>query len=237
MADATVIQAKRAQAVRIAVFLAILAVVTTGAFRLVHRDAVAFRRAENAYARGDYAAAAEDYAKAWQLGLRRTGIRWHYASSLIQTGRGPEALPMLEELIAREPPDRRAIEAAAGIAQGMGDPVRASSYYARLGDPGQLDAAGLIRLADIHIQAGRREEAVDCYRRALLLAPGSADLHAALGEVLSWTDQGDEAVRELETALRLAPDHPTARVHLARVLSWKGQYTAAIAAYRAHLGE
>ncbi len=237
MPDTEVTLAKRRQALGIGVFMAALALGTTLAFHALRRDDIAWRRGEIAYSRGDYETAAAQYARAYDLGLRDRDLPWRYAAALMESDRQAEALPLLEELIAKDPPDLRAVEAAAGIAQGLGQPERARDYYARLGSARELSPAELVRLADIHQQAGRLDDAIDCYRRALAAAPGSADLHTALGQVLAWAGRRDEALPELQAALRLNPAHPTARIYLARVLSWEGRLADAIAAYRTYLGE
>lgn len=238
MADIAVTKAKRTQALRIALFLVALAMVTTLLFRVVHRGAISFRQAESAYARHDYAAAAEAYGRAVDAGFQSPGLDWHHATSLLETSRQAEALVVLERIIANHPDDRNAVTAAAGVAQGLGQTAKAEAYYAKLETAGRLDLADLVRLIDIRQQAGRLDEAIATCRQALAIAPGSADLHAALGELLSWQpDRRDEAVRELQAAVRIAPHHPTARVLLGRVLAWQGRLAESIAAYRDHLGE
>lgn len=237
MPDLEVKLAKRRQALGIGVFMAALALGTTLAFHALRRDDIAWRRGETAYSSGDYTGASANYAKAYALGMRDRDLPWRYANALLQSGRSGEALPVLETMIAQDPPDLRAIEAAAGIAQGLGQPERARGYYARIDSSRELSPAELVRLADIHQQAGRLDDAIDCYRRALAAAPGSADLHTALGQVLAWAGRRDEALPELQAALRLNPSQPTARIYLGRVLSWEGRLTDAIAAYRTYLGE
>ena len=53
------------------------------------------------------------------------------------------------------------------------------------------------------------EDAIASARRAVALAPGDAEAHAALGLVLTFAGEHAESVRAVDKSLRLDPTPPT----------------------------
>lgn len=84
-------------------------------------------------------------------------------------------------------------------------------------------------------RAGRIDEAVASYRRALVLKPAHVSAHYQLG--LLWLEQGrvDDALVSLQTAVRLAPGHADAQLALGNALVRAGRADEAIEAFRASL--
>lgn len=66
------------------------------------------------------------------------------------------------------------------------------------------------------------------HRRAIELAPGSADTHARYGYVLMWQARFDEAERELKLAQLLDPLSPWNSVTMGSLFIFRGDYTKAL---------
>jgi predicted alpha/beta superfamily hydrolase len=64
---------------------------------------------------------------------------------------------------------------------------------------------------------GAPDEAILLLRLCLSLYPGSADVHAALGEAYESKGDRDEAVRQCRRALEIDPEHQLARERLQRL--------------------
>jgi hypothetical protein len=76
------------------------------------------------------------------------------------------------------------------------------------------------------------EEAMVCYRRALVLRPECAELENNLGVTLEAQGHLEEAVSAFNLALRLKPEYAEARFNLGNV-DWKrGNLQAAVESYR-----
>lgn len=237
MPDLAIKAAKRRQALGIAVFLAAVAGAVSLAYHFFRAGEVAYHRGERAFARGDGAAALAHYERARAAGMAGANLDWRQATLLLDAGRRSEALELLRAMLARDPRDRAAIEAAAGAAQALGDPAAGLALYDGLGPRETLPAADLARLADLHQQAGQVAEAIECLRLAVVAAPASADLRVWLGQLRARAGEKAAARAEFEGALAVEPAHRAARLSLARVLAWEGDFVASAAAYRAYLGE
>jgi tetratricopeptide (TPR) repeat protein len=228
--------AKRRQAVGITAFLLAVTAGVSVLYHFVRADAVAYHRAEKAFARRDYAAALSHYEHAGAAGFAPATLRWHQAVSLAETGRHAEALVLLREILAENPRDSQALPAAVGLAQRLGDPAAGLALYATLGPREELPPADLIRLADLHQQAGQLEDAIACARLASAATP-SAELLVWLGELHSRAQDKTGAIGAFESALRLDPANRPARLALARALAWDGRLADSAKAYRAYLGQ
>jgi predicted O-linked N-acetylglucosamine transferase (SPINDLY family) len=83
--------------------------------------------------------------------------------------------------------------------------------------------------------AGRFEEAVQCYERSLALQPADADAHNNLGVVLGALGNKPRAAECFRAALALEPGFVEARINMGNMLQEQGRFEDAIAAYRAAL--
>jgi len=96
-----------------------------------------------------------------------------------------------------------------------------------------MRAASYQNLGTTLQEAGRLDEAVDAFHRALALEPDYAPTHNSLGSVLRQQGHHDEAIAQLEAALRLQPAFDDARFNLANARADRGDWAGAIAEYEA----
>ncbi len=78
---------------------------------------------------------------------------------------------------------------------------------------------------------GQIDEAIVCYRRALMHKPDSAENHNNLGLALQARGQLDEAIASLERALAIRPDYAEAHNNLGAQFEAKGLSDQALASY------
>ncbi len=76
--------------------------------------------------------------------------------------------------------------------------------------------------------AGKVEDAVACYRKALERAPGDALLHYNLGTALKKLHRFDEAVTAYQAAARSAPENPELQLRLGNLLVETSRFEEAI---------
>jgi adenylate cyclase len=89
-------------------------------------------------------------------------------------------------------------------------------------NPGGTSA--LVSYAASLAVAGRREEAIPLFQKAIRLNPfGPSDLYRQFGEVLRDTGRFEEAVSAYKKAIQLAPDNITAHIHLTTTYIWMGR--------------
>ncbi|MFQ5507707.1 MAG: tetratricopeptide repeat protein [Leptospirillia bacterium] len=79
-----------------------------------------------------------------------------------------------------------------------------------------------VSLGDDYVQAGRLEDALHEYRRALTLKPGYVDVICKVGVTLRHMDRTDEALRVFARAKDLNPDFPIPYVHTGQIYFKKG---------------
>ena len=79
---------------------------------------------------------------------------------------------------------------------------------------------------------GRLEEAIGSYKRALELAPESAEAHSNLAQMYLAAGREEEARPHLEQAIRINPDLPAAQALLGQVLAGAGKIEEAEAHFR-----
>jgi len=77
-------------------------------------------------------------------------------------------------------------------------------------------------------KARQNAQAIDCFRRAILLDPDLFAAHANLGTLLAEQGATDQALAALEMAVRLKPDSPEAHNNLANLLVALGQLDSAV---------
>lgn len=87
----------------------------------------------------------------------------------------------------------------------------------------------------IELEAVAPAEAMDAYRRALILEPRFADAHVNLGRLLHEAGQAVHAAAQYQAALVVAPRHAVAAYNLGVALEDLGQPDEAVAAYERSL--
>lgn len=223
---------KRRQGVHVALFLLAVAAGTTGLFHFFRSDLVAYRRGQQALARADFAAAADQLGKAWAGGYQTARVRLDLGRALLEVGRRDEALAVYLAALGATPGDEALLDTIAGLYQAMDQPEKALTLYQRVGAPAQLSAAALARMGDLQQQLGRYEEAITTFRLAAQRAPRAPDLLLRIGIVLAWTGRRGEALEALRSAVALDPKGRLAQLYLARVLLWDGRFAEAVDEYR-----
>jgi tetratricopeptide (TPR) repeat protein len=108
-------------------------------------------------------------------------------------------------------------------------PVAAAPMNTQPG--GRRDVQGILADALRHYRAGRIDDAVAHYQRALFLRPDNADAHNNLGLAFAAQGRIDEAVTHYERATVLNPDHAGAHGNLGIILKDQGKFDEAMARY------
>ena len=85
------------------------------------------------------------------------------------------------------------------------------------------------------VAEGRAQEAIDAYRRAIVLQPDFPDAYVNLGVLVLSLGQRQEAMALFRRAIELNPRHALAHGNLGKALHDDGQLDAAVEAYRASL--
>lgn len=119
------------------------------------------------------------------------------------------------------------------IAQGRA-PVMVRSFHGTLVPGTYVSPSAYYHylLAQLLVNQGRAEEAIDELRHALASDGASAYLRLRLGEELLALGRSDEAREEIEAALHLDPHFPEAHVALARIRVKQGEPAAAEASLK-----
>jgi tetratricopeptide (TPR) repeat protein len=88
-----------------------------------------------------------------------------------------------------------------------------------------LDAPSLAENGEIHVRAGRLEEASRAFSEALKLQPGYVPARVGLAKVLIAKKQWSQALEHLEAAAQTAPEDEAVAYH--RMLAYRGLGRAA----------
>jgi tetratricopeptide (TPR) repeat protein len=168
--------------------------------------------------RGEIRAADTAFAEARPLwGKRPIPPVWFHFAALAAAlaGDAPRAEALLREGVQLHPHAAvlRSNLAAVLERQGRFDQAAEAADQAVMDDP-QLPQVHKV-VGDLHYRAGRLDEALDAYLRALKVAPElGSDVHLKLGNIRYKRQETREAVGHWERALELEPDNPTARANL-----------------------
>lgn len=157
-------------------------------------------------------------------------------------GRYDEAIPLLEAALEATPEATRLYYPLAMAHRGRGDAERARELLARRGPVGIRPADPLIDgLAELQtgervfllagqqaFRAGRYEEAVAAFRKAVEAAPDSVTARIDLGSALGQLGDSNAALAEFDKALELAPENPTALFNAGVLRKLRGDLEGAL---------
>ena len=102
-------------------------------------------------------------------------------------------------------------------------------------DPGDVVAIRL--LAEVGLQVGKIDEAIQLYERCLELAPGFALARQNYAVALSRRQRFDEALAQAQVLLDAEPANPNYRLLRGSLLVQKGEHREALALYEKFLAE
>lgn len=147
-------------------------------------------------------------------GSRTRPAAWFHYAGLVAAVLGDleRATAVLSEGVAAHPHSAVLLNNLATIHERRGRPAEAAAMIER----GQLEDATLPQLhknaGDLHYRAGRYDEALECYQRAVRVAPDlGGDVWLKLGNIRFRRGERDDALKCWERSLALAPDNPMAR--------------------------
>jgi tetratricopeptide (TPR) repeat protein len=181
------------------------------------RDATALRLLAEACARQDrHADAQSALERALELEPDHPGARFSLATALFHQQKAPEALPHIERLLAEAPasaPYRSLMAACLGL---VGDFDRVIALNTEL--LAEIPRQPRVWLNHGHAlrTVGRRDEAVQAYRRATTLAPGLGEAWWSLANLkVARLSQGDEDVMAAQLRRSDLPDDDRLHLHYA----------------------
>lgn len=162
---------------------------------------------KGAQARRDFQAAVEHFDRV--LALQPTASRVHYQLARLHRRLGDAEAAELH------------LETIGGADVGFPDPLLAGLREAPAGAAAYMQHGARAR------EAGRYDEAVDAYMKAVELAPRDAAARRDLGLVLSEAGRLDAAIAQYREAARLEPDKALTRFSLGLLLKDSGDMEAA----------
>jgi len=160
-------------------------------------------------------AALREAAGLW--GTRPRPAAWFHYAGLVAALRGDvdRAIAILSEGTVAHPHAAVLLNNLATALERRGRWPEAATTAER----GQVEDATLPQLhknlGDLHYRAGRYDDALECYQRAVRLAPDlGGDVWLKLGNIRFRRREREDAIRCWERSLALAPENPMARNNL-----------------------
>jgi protein O-mannosyl-transferase len=141
----------------------------------------------------------------------------------LATGRGSEAVPLLQKVAGENNP-----QAAAELAAARGDMNEAVKKYAEALVLAPTDAELRNNYAAVLARSNNDAEALKQYEEAIRLKPDHYDARMNIAALLSRMNRNDEAARHLVAASALRPTSPEPNVYLALVYANQKKYNEAI---------
>lgn len=171
---------------------------------LLHGDLLA--------ARGEYARAAEAFARARSLEPDNVSVLERVAWVANETGQLDEAIAANEAIVARTPEKAEAWAALGDLYSRKGRPDKAEQAYRKVVELDPKNAYKTFFNIGVLIEGRPRltdadnRKAVEAFRKAIEIEPGYAPAHRHLAYALLRAGDLEGAKGEFSTYLRLAPD-------------------------------
>jgi arylsulfatase A-like enzyme/Flp pilus assembly protein TadD len=161
--------------------------------------------------------------------------RLRRANSEVRERRFDEALPVLRQVLARDPRNAFATLVTGSAYMGMGRYHEAITSYRRYLELVPTSAYAHHWIAVCQLRLGDREGALREAEATLAIDPRFTDARILHAGVLATRGAYDAAIADLRTAVASDPAKPTIRLDLARVLVEAGRATEARTEYEALL--
>jgi arylsulfatase A-like enzyme/Flp pilus assembly protein TadD len=161
--------------------------------------------------------------------------RLRAANSAVRDRRYGEALPILREILAKDPRNAFAQLVLGSAHMGMGDYRAAIAQYRKYLDLVPTSSYAHQWMAICYLRLGDRQNAVREADAALAIDPRFSDARILKGGVLAARGDYPGALAELRAAVEADPAKPSLRLDLAKVLAEAGQTGEAQKQYEAAL--
>ena len=186
-------------------------------------DAYSFVRAGMANERtGDYPGAVRLYRRGLEIAPDNVELLNALGFSLFQQGKSKEAVVPLEKALEIDPKHWKAHNNLALASIDLGELEVAEAHY-RESLAIEPQPAIYNDLGFVLERMGLPEDAMDAYRKALKLDPGSGAAHYNLGSALARSGDSAQAERHLRAAIKADPKNAAAHQGLAQVLEQLGR--------------
>ena len=177
-------------------------------------------------------------ARAVQLNPSSYKAHYDFAVVLDRSGRDDDAIRELQTAIGLKPDGTEARYLLGRILSKRNDAAAANQQFQVFEQLKQNDAhgaqAGLLNSqANQLLQQGKAQEAVDAYRKALLLDPNDASIHFNLALALEKLNDSAGEERELKKAIELNPKFDQAHTELGSTFMLQGRMAEAETEFKA----
>ncbi|HKH91806.1 MAG TPA: tetratricopeptide repeat protein, partial [Gemmatimonadaceae bacterium] len=177
---------------------------------------------------GAYGEALERYREAKRDATNTLRPAIGEATALLAMGRGSEARPIAEALLAAGPPQIEVLMLAAASRADTGDPAAALQALEQARRLAPLRADVHQRTGDIAASVGDFDGAIAAYRHALELDQDFAVVRYQLAKLLRAKGHLREAEQELESALDAVPTYAEATLELSSLRRSAGRVDEAL---------
>ncbi|OLP51124.1 pilus assembly protein TadD [Allorhizobium taibaishanense] len=184
---------------------------------------------------GEIAVATDTMGRAYEKNRKNAQIGIAYANLLQMSGRAPQALSVMQQVVIANPSDRTVLAAYGKAQAAAGQLEQALTTITRAQTPDRPDWRLYSAQGAVLDQLGRTQEARAAYQQALQIQPNEPSVLSNMG--MSYLLGGD--LKTAETYLRTAAQQPGAdsriRQNLALVVGLQGRFDEADRIARAEL--
>ena len=157
------------------------------------------------------------------------------ANSAVRDRRFADALPLLRDVLRRDPQNAFARLVMGSASMGQGRYEEAIAWFKKYLELVPTSAYAHHWIAICHLQRGARDEALREADAVLAIDPRFTDARVLKGGVLATRGDYEGAIAELRTAVETDVAKPMLRLDLAKVLAEAGRKTEARAEYETAL--
>ncbi|MBL8064280.1 MAG: tetratricopeptide repeat protein [Chthonomonadaceae bacterium] len=181
---------------------------------------------------GEYGKRNEEVEAALRINPKYGVAILYQASMMMMSGDHANGLARAVQAVAMDRRLETAVFREAIALADSGDWETAALKLRQVRPEGQDDPDFLSMRGDRMMAESRFQDAAECYRNALELSPGYADLHLRYSQALLELDQVENAVEELNQATTLNPDYAEAHAVLGVALRRSGKEQEALESFR-----
>lgn len=172
----------------------------------------------------DFAGAEADLKEALKLDPENLNASLQYANLLWRTKRGDEARNIYNQVLAKDPKNRFALESMGYLAREAGDAKAAEEFFLKLAEAHPDDHVAYLALGDMYSTSNQFEKGEAAYQKAYSIAPQNPATVANATNAAIEFGKFDLARTWIDRAKGKMNDDPRIMRERARVLFHEGKY-------------